>query len=312
MELKWCDTCKKWKKLEEFGKQKRAKDGLRYLCKKCNNKKGREWAKENSEKVNERSRKWYKENIEKVKITSKKYREKNVEKIKKQKRKHYCDNFEIYKEKSKKYREEHVEIIKEQNKRYRKENVEKLKKKEKKYRERNVEKIKEKNKKYHEKNKEKLNEASRQYKKENIGKVRESYKQFQKDHPEKYRKTQRECRKKRALFDVKFRLKCCVSSNVGSRLRKRLLSKEGKSTWDFLPYTVEELIQHLEKLFEPWMNWKNYGNKKGCWNIDHRIPDSSFNYSSVEDEEFQKCWALENLQPLDAIENIKKGNKLIY
>ena len=27
------------------------------------------------------------------------------------------------------------------------------------------------------------------------------------------------------------------------------------------------------------------------------------------DEEFKKCWALENLQPMEKIANIKKGNK---
>lgn len=28
----------------------------------------------------------------------------------------------------------------------------------------------------------------------------------------------------------------------------------------------------------------------------------------MDDENFQKCWALENLRPFDSIENIKKGN----
>jgi hypothetical protein len=59
------------------------------------------------------------------------------------------------------------------------------------------------------------------------------------------------------------------------------------------------------------MNWDNWGSGKGKWNIDHRKPDSLFNYKSIEDEEFQECWALSNLQPLDAMENIKKSNKII-
>jgi len=107
------------------------------------------------------------------------------------------------------------------------------------------------------------------------------------------------------------KLKSNVSGIIHHRLRRRSLSKNGKSTFDFLPYTVDELKIHLESLFETWMNWDNWGRGKGCWNIDHKKPDSSFDYKSVEDEEFQKCWALSNLQPMDAIENIKKGNKLI-
>ena len=56
------------------------------------------------------------------------------------------------------------------------------------------------------------------------------------------------------------------------------------------------------------MNWDNWGKGEGKWNIDHIKPDSSFNYTSVEDKEFQECWALENLQPLEARENLIKSN----
>ena len=54
------------------------------------------------------------------------------------------------------------------------------------------------------------------------------------------------------------------------------------------------------------MNWNNYGK----WHIDHVRPDRSFNYKSVKDKEFQECWALKNLQPLWAIDNLKKGGKI--
>ena len=55
------------------------------------------------------------------------------------------------------------------------------------------------------------------------------------------------------------------------------------------------------------MSWDNYGE----WHIDHILPDSSFYYVSTEDDEFKKCWALSNLQPLWAIDNLKKSNKII-
>ena len=54
------------------------------------------------------------------------------------------------------------------------------------------------------------------------------------------------------------------------------------------------------------MNWKNYGS---YWHIDHIKPKTLFNYSSPEDKEFIKCWSLSNLQPLEKITNIKKGNR---
>ena len=54
------------------------------------------------------------------------------------------------------------------------------------------------------------------------------------------------------------------------------------------------------------MSWENYGS---YWHIDHIKPDSRFIYESVEDIEFKKCWALSNLQPLKAEDNLKKSNK---
>lgn len=44
------------------------------------------------------------------------------------------------------------------------------------------------------------------------------------------------------------------------------------------------------------MNWNNYGI---YWEIDHIIPKSLFNFSCTEDKEFQVCWSLLNLRPLE-------------
>lgn len=86
----------------------------------------------------------------------------------------------------------------------------------------------------------------------------------------------------------------------------------------YLPYTIQDLKQYLEKQFEPWMNWNNWGkyNSKTwndwdsttwTWQIDHIVPQSVLIYSSMEDEEFKKCWVLENLRPLSAKQNISDG-----
>lgn len=96
------------------------------------------------------------------------------------------------------------------------------------------------------------------------------------------------------------------SSLLNMRLKRRNTNKSNNSTFNILGYSVDNLISHLEKLFQPNMNWKNYGQ----WHIDHIKPDSHFKYNSIEDEEFKKCWALENLQPLWAKDNLKKSDKL--
>ena len=88
-------------------------------------------------------------------------------------------------------------------------------------------------------------------------------------------------------------------------------NKQGRHWEGLVGYTLPELINHIENQFTDNMTWENYGNKKGCWSLDHILPISSFNFTSYDDEEFKQCWALENLRPLDHIENMKKGNKII-
>ena len=110
--------------------------------------------------------------------------------------------------------------------------------------------------------------------------------------------------------DSRFRLRRNIGSLIGIKLKNRLSSKKGKSSFTFLPYTIDQLIKHLEKKFQSGMTWKNYG--MFGWHIDHVIPDCHFNYKNIQDKEFQKSWALKNLQPLWAIDNLKKGNKLNY
>jgi hypothetical protein len=101
-----------------------------------------------------------------------------------------------------------------------------------------------------------------------------------------------------------------MSSLINQKLRKRGLQKS-KSISKSLSYTLDELVNHLESKFQPGMTWENRGRKDGirCWHIDHITPDSWFQYESDQDEEFKRCWALENLQPLWEDENMKKGNK---
>ena len=67
-------------------------------------------------------------------------------------------------------------------------------------------------------------------------------------------------------------------------------------------------MSHIESQFKEGMSWKNHGIHG--WHIDHIRPISSFNFESCNDPEFKECWALENLQPLWAKENLSKSNKI--
>ena len=66
---------------------------------------------------------------------------------------------------------------------------------------------------------------------------------------------------------------------------------------------MSNLIIHLEKQFKPGMTLDNYGE----WHIDHIKPITKFDLKN--ENELRKCFHYKNLQPLWAIENIKKGDK---
>lgn len=53
------------------------------------------------------------------------------------------------------------------------------------------------------------------------------------------------------------------------------------------------------------MTWDNFGD----WHIDHILPLSSFNYSTPDEPDFKSAWALTNLRPIWAKENLEKGAK---
>lgn len=105
-----------------------------------------------------------------------------------------------------------------------------------------------------------------------------------------------------------------LSRNISIMMCRSLKGNKNNLHWEELvDYTLDNLKQHLEYLFEPGMSWDNYG--KFGWHVDHIIPRAFFDREKLRDlkaKEFKKCWALENLQPLWAEENWKKGSKLDY
>lgn len=132
---------------------------------------------------------------------------------------------------------------------------------------------------------------------------------------------------KKYLKDGRNRLRRNVSRSVHRTLVSRNKSKDGRRIFDYLDYTEDDLKTYIEKLFthpdnlingSPWMSWDNYGkyNAKTWddndpstwkWELDHIIPHSIFNYNSIEHPDFKKCWALENLRPYSAKQNMVDG-----
>ena len=84
--------------------------------------------------------------------------------------------------------------------------------------------------------------------------------------------------------------------------------KNGKHWQDLVGWSVGQLMPHLESKFTNGMTWENYGGEAG-WQIDHITPRTWFKIQAVGDDEFKKCWALENLQPKWLKDNASKGNR---
>lgn len=110
---------------------------------------------------------------------------------------------------------------------------------------------------------------------------------------------------KRRKNDISFRLNDNIRTIINHSMRGK---KRGQKLSVVLGYTMDDLKSYLEKKFDKNMSWENYGK---YWHIDHIKPKSLFNFCSLEDDEFKKCWSLNNLQPLEAKENIRKSNHYI-
>jgi hypothetical protein len=83
-----------------------------------------------------------------------------------------------------------------------------------------------------------------------------------------------------------------LSSTMSALIRHNLDrgKKENKHWETLVPYTLDELKQHLESLWEPGMTWENHGD----WHIDHKIPIISFDPQT----DIRIVCALENLRPM--------------
>jgi hypothetical protein len=121
--------------------------------------------------------------------------------------------------------------------------------------------------------------------------------------------------------DLSLKLRSNISSNINQSIKKSNSSKGGNSCLKHLEYSMEDLKKHLEDNFESWMTWENYGRYNAkwddndeltwTWNIDHIIPQSDLAYTDMDDENFKKCWGLENLRPFSSKKNLIDGSSRI-
>ena len=168
------------------------------------------------------------------------------------------------------------------------------------------ERLRQRDRKSHARNKKKRNQYSKNWRLKNLEYVAAYSKARQQDpkNRDQYRAYWRKALKKR-LRDPNKKMRHYLRCRIGDFLRGE--NKSDKSSLKLLGCTIEEFWKHLESKFDPWMSRENYGN--GGWHVDHIIPCSKFDLKCPLQQ--QLCFHYTNTQPLEHIQNLKKGTKIL-
>jgi len=272
--MKKCKVCQQEREVKnDFSVQKsRGKEYSNNICKKCVKEKQKKYRIDNNQVIKQRNKDYY----HTVKDTDE-----------------FIDN-------SKKYRDSRKKDKSDYDREYRKVNQEKIKR-------------------YYQNNQKKISETRHKYHLNHLLERKDYNRNWYLSNKKLKHFLNKKYMVKRLRNDSIFRLRYSISKSIRKYLKLNNCGKNGNSVLKFLPYTIQELKEHLEKQFESWMNWNNWGTYRmdiwkdddqstWKWNIDHIIPQSKLPYTSMEDDNFKKCWALDNLRPLNAKMNLLESN----
>lgn len=168
------------------------------------------------------------------------------------------------------------------------------------------------------KNKDKIKEQRRLKRLENLEEVRAkqraSYRKNKKSYIDRAYKWLNENRDYRNLINKEYvknkrknnkiyNISCKIRHRTKELLRKKNF-KKNQSFKEYIGCTVEEFALHIEKQFKQGMTWELL--QCGKIHLDHIIPLS---FAKTE-EEVYKLSHYTNIQPLWAVDNMKKGNRI--
>ena len=159
--------------------------------------------------------------------------------------------------------------------------------------------VKEYNKEYYKKNITKILKKCKENRKKNPEKYRERYKSYYNKHYKKILEHHKKYNKIRFKNDIKFKLLKYLRRRIYSALQGNIKSL---NTMFLIGCEIDYLMYHIQNKFTKGMSWDNYG----LWHIDHIKPCASFDMSKPEEQ--RECFHYSNLQPLWAIDNIKKSD----
>lgn len=227
------------------------------------------------------------------KKSDKKYYKQNQKQILTKKKRYYTDN--------------KAEIL-DYKRQYRNDNLDKEKAREAKSREKHKEKRRLKAAQYRSEHPEQRKQTDQQYYQKNKDKIKQRATEYYQEHKQEINQKRKIQKHNRYKNDVQFRLQNVLRKRLNEALKAD--QKTGSAIKD-LGCSIDQLKLYLENQFVPhpitgemmtWENWSRNG-----WHIDHVIPLSSFNLA--DREQLVRAVHYTNLQPLWAIDNLKKGNK---
>ena len=147
-----------------------------------------------------------------------------------------------------------------------------------------------------------MNAQSKAYYKDNKDKAKAYQKDYREANKDKRKAYERDYARERRKTDPLFKLKAYIRTRNSQAFSRKGYKKTSK-TQELLGTDYEITKKHIEKQFTKGMCWDNYGD----WHIDHITPLASAN----TEEELKKLCHYTNLQPLWALDNIKKGDKIL-
>lgn len=165
------------------------------------------------------------------------------------------------------------------------------------WRQNNKTKIIKQQQKYRSIHREHLNEHRKRWGQQNPDKVAINAKK----HREKYREKINKRRRQKHKENINFRLRTIISNRIRMALSR---CSKNSTSYNLTGCSWEYLKLYLESKFTVGMSWDNFGE----WHIDHIKPCCSFDLTDPEQQKI--CFHYSNLQPLWAIDNLKKSGKV--
>ncbi len=161
--------------------------------------------------------------------------------------------------------------------------------------------IKKYNKSYYINNKKNILDKSKEYYNDNKDNLIIYKKGYYINNKEKIINHNSKYKRNRRKIDPLFKLNENIRSLISNTFRNNGYKKNTKSVI-ILGCSFQEFKDYLESKFTPEMNWQNQGS---YWHMDHIKPISL----AQTEQELIELNHYSNFQPLERIENIKKGNK---